>query len=180
MAASKTTFLRRFSRQLVIGSLALLVTLTGCGSKPPAETTTTPATPEHARNAEPSPVGEVDASVTKHPEERWKRIAANYTKVNPTMTEADVRDILGEPDQIHPLYEPVKLRARRIGTSWFYMRDPKPDADRCDTEVVIRFDNAGNVTTVDTSGNVAPAIMPLHRNRSDTKGNRWEPAHERK
>ena len=70
------------------------------------------------------------------------------------MTQQEMRQILGNPDQSHRLYEPKIKNPQGIGSSWFYMKVPKADG-RGDTEIVIRFDTSGQVTKVDSWG-IAP------------------------
>ncbi|QQE10714.1 hypothetical protein JD969_14560 [Planctomycetota bacterium] len=83
--------------------------------------------------------------------EDWETIVDGYGDVEVGMSEDEVEGILGEPDQVHELYEPVVKKAKVIGESWFYMKWPREEG-RGDVEVVVRFDLDGKVMKVDAWG----------------------------
>ena len=102
--------------------------------------------------SEEPPVGE-NAMRTKDADaNRWAQIKEKHTQIKPGMTQAEVLAVLGQPEQRHSLFEPQIHRPRRMGSSWFYMKEPKPDGERGKTEIVIRFDTANKVTGVDSWG----------------------------
>ncbi len=102
------------------------------------------------QKVDPTPVE--TAKIVDTQGDRWARIVAHYEKIEAGMTQQEVRDILGQPDQSHSLFEPKMHNPRRIGSSWFYMKEPKPESQRGDTEIVVRFDTSGKVTRVDSWG----------------------------
>ena len=83
---------------------------------------------------------------------RWNQVLAHYTAIDVGMGQQEVRDILGNPDQINPLYEPKIYKPRRIGTTWFYMKDPKQGGDLADVVIAVRFDNSEKVARIDCWG----------------------------
>jgi len=59
--------------------------------------------------------------------ERAARLRQNFVKVRPGMTAAEVVSLLGEPEELRPLYEPKVKSPRRIGTtSWYILERRKP------------------------------------------------------
>ena len=102
------------------------------------------------QKVDPAPVE--TAKIVDTQGDRWARIVAHYEKIEAGMTQQEVRDILGQPDQSHSLFEPKMHNPRRIGSSWFYMKEPKPESQRGDTEIVVHFDTSGKVTHVDSWG----------------------------
>lgn len=83
---------------------------------------------------------------------RWVSIVANCQRIDVGMSQKEVCQILGQPDQSHPLFEPKKHNPRQIGASWFYMKEPKPNSERGESEIVVRFNMTGAVTGVDSWG----------------------------
>lgn len=69
------------------------------------------------------------------------------------MNERDVKRILGDPDEIRPLYEPIIKNPRRIGTTFWYIIQRKTDsgswAERDEKSVRITFNLNKTVTSVD-------------------------------
>ena len=57
---------------------------------------------------------------------RWDQILENYRKIEEGMTQHEVKNILGAPDEKHDLYELQKYNPRVIGVSWFYIKDISP------------------------------------------------------
>jgi outer membrane protein assembly factor BamE (lipoprotein component of BamABCDE complex) len=56
-------------------------------------------------------------------ENRVEQIKNNYRKVKSGMTPEQVKSLLGEPDETHPLYEPKILNPKQIGnTHWFIIQ----------------------------------------------------------
>ncbi len=53
--------------------------------------------------------------------QRAAHIKENYRKIKIGMNQDDVRAILGEPDEVRPLYEPMKMNPREIGTTYWYL-----------------------------------------------------------
>jgi outer membrane protein assembly factor BamE (lipoprotein component of BamABCDE complex) len=72
------------------------------------------------------------------------------------MTRTQVVTILGEPEEIRPLYEPKIWNAKRIGTTyWFIIERRKPSGsvnERAEKLVRVAFDLNQLVTRVDHWG----------------------------
>jgi len=83
-------------------------------------------------------------------EQRWQNLTAKQPMILIGMTVQEVREILGYPDQIHSLHDYPKGR-NRIGTTWFYMKDPK-SRDRRGREIFVCFDLDDNVIRVRNTG----------------------------
>src|SRR5687767_14750339 len=69
--------------------------------------------------AEDAPVINITYPYRASPE-RERQIRAGFPRVAPGSSMTDVTDVLGEPDEVRPLYEPVMFRPRRIGTTYWY------------------------------------------------------------
>src|SRR5262245_60166641 len=53
--------------------------------------------------------------------ERQRQLKEGYERITAGMSTADATKVLGEPDEILPLYEPQILNPKRIGmTYWYY------------------------------------------------------------
>ena len=130
-----------FITRTIIAASVLVIALAGhgCSRHDEARTPRKTTTMENTAKTKPAQ------------DDRWAKVVANYEKIEPGMTQQEVRQILGQPDHIHPLFQPRKRNPRRIGSSWFYMKDPKPDSPG-DTTVVVRLDTSGKVTRVDSWG----------------------------
>ncbi len=53
--------------------------------------------------------------------QRTSQIKENYRKIKIGMNKGEVRTILGEPDEILPLYEPIKMNPGQIGSTYWYL-----------------------------------------------------------
>lgn len=88
--------------------------------------------------------------------ERSAPIRAGYLRIKPDMSSADVRDILGEPDEIRPLYAPMAKHPKAIGqTCWYVLRrlvEHGSQSERQESAVRVSFDLHGVVTGVDAWG----------------------------
>lgn len=81
---------------------------------------------------------------------RRSLILGNCSKIKEGMTSAELRALMGSPDEIQPLYEPVMKNPRRIGTTYFYVVSrPEPNAPlgAC-KEVLVRMNMDELVTEV--------------------------------
>jgi hypothetical protein len=76
--------------------------------------------------------------------ERAETIRTEYKRVMLGMEPNAVMVILGEPDEIGPLYEPVKVHAKHIGyTYWYVIKRATPNGsadDKQEALVRISFD----------------------------------------
>ena len=88
--------------------------------------------------------------------ERSAAIRAGYVRITPGMLSAEVRDILGEPDEIRPLYAPMAKQPKAIGqTCWYVLRrlaEHGSQSERQESAVRVSFDLQGVVTAVDAWG----------------------------
>ena len=96
-------------------------------------------------NEAPTPENVMEAEDTI--DERWASIVASHEKIVAGMTEQEVRQILGMPDGKSPLFEPEIYKPRKVGFSWFYMKEPK--SDYLSTGFAIRFSLEAKVMRVD-------------------------------
>jgi len=81
---------------------------------------------------------------------RRSLILENWSKIAEGMTSAELRELMGSPDEIQPLYEPVVKNPMRIGTTYFYVvARPEPNAPlgACQ-EVLVRMNMDELVTEV--------------------------------
>ena len=101
---------------------------------------------QHAIGSRPS---QTPVTNTGSQQERWARVLAKREMVSAGMTQAQVRELLGNPDEEGPLFEPKIYRPRTIGSSWFYMKDPRPRPGELSAAVVVRFDLDRKVIGVD-------------------------------
>ena len=83
---------------------------------------------------------------------RAARIQDHYASIVPGWSPEQVISLLGEPDEIRPLYEPKYPKAQRIGTTyWYFLAKPTERNDR--TSVVrVSVDLNRTVTKVDRWG----------------------------
>jgi hypothetical protein len=81
---------------------------------------------------------------------RRSLILENWSKIEEGMTSAELHELMGSPDEIQPLYEPVIKNPRRIGTTCFYVvARPEPNAPLGDCkEVLVRMNMDELVTEV--------------------------------
>jgi hypothetical protein len=80
---------------------------------------------------------------------RQQQIKDGFKRIKPGMTVAEVKAILGDPDEIRPLLQPSK-KAKRKGTTYWYLLFKK-EKERCragDKIVRVAFDLQGKVTRV--------------------------------
>lgn len=88
--------------------------------------------------------------------ERSAAIRAGYVRIKPGMSTAEVRGILGEPDEIRPLYAPMAKHPQAIGqTCWYVLRrlaEHGSQSERQESAVRVSFDLQGIVTAVDAWG----------------------------
>lgn len=73
--------------------------------------------------------------------EQQQRIWAGLSQIRHGMTMQQVHAILGEPDEILPLYEPIVKNAKVIGiTHWYVVRRLVPKGSRLDkAEISVRI-----------------------------------------
>lgn len=82
--------------------------------------------------------------------ERQKQIKEGFPKIKPGMTPEQMKAILGDPDEVLPLYEPKIKTGKRIGaTYWYYLEKKGRDKEKV---VRISLDLSGHVTEVDPRG----------------------------
>ncbi len=88
--------------------------------------------------------------------ERSAAIRAGYVRIKPGMSSAEVRGILGEPDEIRPLYAPMAKHPQAIGqTNWYVLQrlvEHGSQSERQESAVRVSFDLQGVVTAVDALG----------------------------
>lgn len=88
--------------------------------------------------------------------ERAVAIRAGYAKIVPGMPSAKVREILGEPDEIRPLYERTTKRPKTIGQTYWYVLRRRvahgSDNERQESVVRVSLDADGVVMSVDAWG----------------------------
>lgn len=88
--------------------------------------------------------------------ERADTIRGGYKKVVTNMSRADVKAILGEPDEILPLYEPIIINGTIIGyTYWYVIRRLSRTGsvnDKKESIVRINFNLDDRVSRVDSWG----------------------------
>ena len=87
--------------------------------------------------------------------ERKQAILGSYQKIQVGMDVNDVKKILGEPDEILPLYDPRDIKVgRKIGTTYWYLIQRVKGSgssviDRDEKLVRVSFDLNEKVTHVD-------------------------------
>lgn len=88
--------------------------------------------------------------------ERSAAIRAGYVRIQPGMSSAEVRGILGEPDEIRPLYAPMAKHPKVIGqTCWYVLQrlaEHGSQSERQESAVRVSFDLQGVVTGIDAWG----------------------------
>lgn len=73
--------------------------------------------------------------------ERATFITTNYKKIEKNMRVDEVKKILGEPDEIRALYEPIKKNPKIIGHTYWYIIYRKDNNNTKDESLVrISFD----------------------------------------
>ncbi len=73
--------------------------------------------------------------------ERVASITTNYKKIEKNMRVDEVKKILGEPDEIRELYEPIKKNGKLIGYTYWYIIYRKDNNNTKDESLVrISFD----------------------------------------
>ena len=89
-------------------------------------------------------------------ERRKAQIVNNYGEVRRGMTVSQVRGLLGEPDEVRPLYEPRIYRPRQTGfTHWYLIRRRvvKGAVQKRDEQLLrVSYDLEWRVTVVDRWG----------------------------
>jgi hypothetical protein len=87
---------------------------------------------------------------------RSAAIRTGHMRIKPGMSLAEVLDILGEPDEIRPLYAPIAKHPKAIGqTCWYVLRrlaEHGSQSERQESAVRVSFDLEGVVTAVDVLG----------------------------
>lgn len=102
--------------------------------------------------------------ITEYPHvaspERVAAVRADYAKIAPGMSLVDVREILGEPDEIRPLYERATKRPKTVGqTYWYVLRRRVAHGshhERQEAVVRVSFAADGVVINVDAWGFDSP------------------------
>ncbi|NOT89688.1 MAG: hypothetical protein HOP03_16130 [Lysobacter sp.] len=88
--------------------------------------------------------------------ERAATIRAGYVRIKPGMSSAEVRNLMGEPDEIRPLYAPMAKKPDAIGqTCWYVLQrlaEHGSQNERQESAVRVSFDLQGVVTAVDAWG----------------------------
>ncbi|MCC7249526.1 MAG: hypothetical protein IT473_12970 [Lysobacter sp.] len=92
--------------------------------------------------------------------ERAAVIRADYAKIALGMPSAKVREILGEPDEIRPLYARTTKNPQTVGqTYWYVLRRRVAHGsqnERQESVVRVSFDAGGVVISVDAWGLDSP------------------------
>jgi hypothetical protein len=84
--------------------------------------------------------------------ERARQIRDGYHRVRLGASVAEVTTVLGDPDEVHPRYEPFIYRPRRIGTVDLYYLAKPDDRSENMRGVRVSFDLDGRVSKVDHWG----------------------------
>lgn len=88
--------------------------------------------------------------------ERAAQIKDNYAKTQIGMVPKQVKELLGEPDEIHPLFEPKINNPKQIGTTHWFIIQRKTDNgspnDQDEKLVRISYDLNWKVTRIDKWG----------------------------
>ncbi len=88
--------------------------------------------------------------------ERAAMIRAGYVKITPGMSSADVRAMLGTPDEVRPLYAPMAKNPQVIAqTYWYVLRRlvaHGSQSEQQESAVRVSLDLAGVVTAIDALG----------------------------
>lgn len=85
--------------------------------------------------------------------ERQEFVKLVYRKVKIGHSNHEVRQLLGTPEIVLPLYEPKIKNPKRIGsTYWYILQRLKARGSKGEKLVRISFDLAGRVTAVDQWG----------------------------
>ena len=81
--------------------------------------------------------------------ERATFITTNYKKIEKNMRVDEVKKILGEPDEIRALYEPIKKNPKIIGYTYWYIIYRKDNNNTKDESLVrISFNLAKKVINI--------------------------------
>lgn len=84
--------------------------------------------------------------------QREALIRARHKELRPGMALAEVKAILGEPDEVRPAYDPVVRRARLIGHTWWYvvrrLVEHGSEAEMREALVRVRFNLDAKVESV--------------------------------
>ena len=86
---------------------------------------------------------------------QWNQIIAEYAKISIGMSPLEVQEIIGAPSQVNSLYGlPMRIGrpSDKIGTTWFYLKEPKPKDRLGDHVLAVRFDLDEKVMKVDGWG----------------------------
>ena len=85
--------------------------------------------------------------------EREQAILEGFTMVQPGMSIVQVKDILGEPDEVRDLYEPNKTATDPIGFTYWYLiqrlKESGSQAEKGEKLVRVSFGLNGKVSGVD-------------------------------
>src|SRR5262245_11392944 len=82
--------------------------------------------------------------------ERQNQIRHGFPNLQPGATSAQVRDSLGVPDEVRPLYEPQIKNPRRTGTTyWYFLAKASVDRTIESPTVRVSFDLENRLTGVD-------------------------------
>jgi hypothetical protein len=88
--------------------------------------------------------------------ERQEFIATNCKKIKINQTEQEVKQILGTPEEIRPLYEPKTHNPQKIGFTFWYilqrLKEKGSQNDKAEKLVRISFNLDGKVTAIDRWG----------------------------
>ena len=88
--------------------------------------------------------------------ERAALIRSQYKRVKTGMSSEDVQQLLGEPDEVRPVFEPRILNSRLIGYShWYVIRRLAKSGsvnDKNEALVRVTYDRSDRVTRVDDWG----------------------------
>ncbi len=85
--------------------------------------------------------------------ERAKAINSGYHKIKIGLTVNEVVNIIGKPDEIHDLREPIKINGKKIGFTYWYLlqriQENGSQNDKNERLVRVSFDLNGKVFRVD-------------------------------
>jgi len=90
-------------------------------------------------------------------QQRTQHIIENYKKIQKEMNHKDLLNIIGEPDEIRPLYEPKHNEPREpVGTTWWYIIQRKQEngsiIDKDEKLVRYTLDKSDKIYRIDKWG----------------------------
>jgi len=86
-------------------------------------------------------------------ESRKAILVSKFHEIKTGMSEEEVVAILSQPDEIHPVYEPIVFRPSQVGfTYWYYFQKPHGNSSRDIQAIRILFDASEKTLNIDLLG----------------------------